>query len=77
MTRLRRSDFGITWNQTIEGTRVVADDVQIQLSVEAEKLLTPPAISPALMINTLRSVVNDDKRWWKGTAIDPFLVFRP
>jgi catalase len=52
-TTLRRSDFGITWNQTIEGTRVVADDVQIDLRVEAEKFLTPPAISPALMINTL------------------------
>jgi murein DD-endopeptidase MepM/ murein hydrolase activator NlpD len=21
--------------------------------------------------------LDDDKRWWKGTAIDPFLVFRP
>lgn len=21
--------------------------------------------------------LGDDKRWWKGTAIDPFLVFRP
>jgi catalase len=50
---VRRSDFGITWNQTIEGTRVVADDVQIELRVEAENLLAPPALSPALMINTL------------------------
>ena len=50
---MRRSDFGITWNQTIEGTRVVADDLQIELRVEAENLLTPPALSPALMINTL------------------------
>jgi len=52
-TTVRRSDFGITWNQTIENTRVVADDVQIELRVEAENLLTPPALSPALMINTL------------------------
>jgi catalase len=52
-TTLRRSDFGIAWNQTIEGTRVVADDVQIELRIEAESLLPPPALSPALMINTL------------------------
>ncbi|MBV9390650.1 MAG: YceI family protein [Verrucomicrobia bacterium] len=52
-TTVWRSDFGITWNQTIEGTRVVADDVQIDLRVEAESLLTPPALSPALMVNTL------------------------
>jgi murein DD-endopeptidase MepM/ murein hydrolase activator NlpD len=23
------------------------------------------------------SKLGDDKRWWKGTAVDPFLVFRP
>ena len=23
------------------------------------------------------SQLDDDKRWWKGTAIDPYLVFRP
>jgi polyisoprenoid-binding protein YceI len=40
-TTLQRSDFGITWNQMIEGTRVVGDDVQIELRVEAESLLTP------------------------------------
>jgi catalase len=52
-TSVRRSDFGMTWNQTIEGTRVVADEVQIELRIEAESLLTPPALSPALMMNTL------------------------
>lgn len=36
-TTLQRSDFGLTWNQTIEGTRVLADDVQIELHVEADK----------------------------------------
>ena len=36
-TTVRRSEFGITWNQTIEGTRVVGDDVQIDLHVEADK----------------------------------------
>jgi catalase len=49
---VRRSDFGMTWNQTIENTRVVADDVQIELRVEAESLLAPHELSPALMINT-------------------------
>ena len=52
-TTVRRSDFGISWNQTIEGTRVVGDDVQIELRVEAESLLRPHELSPALMINTL------------------------
>jgi polyisoprenoid-binding protein YceI len=36
-TTLQRSDFGLNWNQMIEGTRVVADDVQIELHVEADK----------------------------------------
>jgi catalase len=52
-TTLQRSDFGINWNQTIEGTRVVGEDVQVELHVEAENLLTPNELSPALMINTL------------------------
>jgi catalase len=47
-----RSDFGMAWNQTIENTRVVANDVKIEVHAEAESLLTPPALSPALMINT-------------------------
>lgn len=36
-TTLQRSDFGLTWNQMIEGTRVLGDDVQIDLHVEADK----------------------------------------
>jgi catalase len=51
-TTVRRSDFGMAWNQTIEGTRVVADDVQIEVSVEAESLLAPPELSPTRIINT-------------------------
>src|SRR6266481_2514069 len=47
-----RSDFGMAWNQTIENTRVVANDVKIEVHAEAESLLTPPELSPALMINT-------------------------
>ena len=55
---VRRSDFGINWNQTIEGTRVVADDVHIELHVEAESLLAPHELSPALMINTLEQTTD-------------------
>jgi polyisoprenoid-binding protein YceI len=36
-TTLKRSDFGLTWNQMIEGTQVVGEDVQIELHVEADK----------------------------------------
>ena len=37
-TTLHRSDFGITWNQMIEGTRVLGDEVQIELHIEADRL---------------------------------------
>jgi peptidoglycan LD-endopeptidase LytH len=33
-----------------------------------------PANTPHLHFAILK--LGDDKRWWKGTAIDPFLVFR-
>jgi polyisoprenoid-binding protein YceI len=36
-TALKRSDYGLTWNQIIEGTQMVGDDVQIELHVEADK----------------------------------------
>ena len=50
---VQRSNFGMAWNQMIEGTRVVADDVKIEVHIEAESLLTPHELSPALIINTL------------------------
>ena len=34
-----------------------------------------PPETPHLHLAILK--LGDDKRWWKGTAIDPFLVFRP
>jgi peptidoglycan LD-endopeptidase LytH len=34
-----------------------------------------PANTPHLHFAILK--LGDDKRWWKGTAMDPFLVFRP
>jgi catalase len=51
-TTVKRSDFGMNWNQMVEGTRVVADEVQIELHVEAESLLPPHEVSPLAMINT-------------------------
>jgi polyisoprenoid-binding protein YceI len=36
-TALKRSDFGLTWNQVIEGTQMVGDDVKIELHIEADK----------------------------------------
>jgi polyisoprenoid-binding protein YceI len=39
---VKRSDFGINWNQTLAGTAVVGDDVQIELRGEAESLAAPP-----------------------------------
>ena len=36
-TKLKRSEFGLTWNQIIEGTQAVGDDVDIDLRVEANK----------------------------------------
>jgi murein DD-endopeptidase MepM/ murein hydrolase activator NlpD len=34
-----------------------------------------PPDTPHLHFAILK--LGDDKRWWKGTAVDPFLVFRP
>jgi polyisoprenoid-binding protein YceI len=35
-TTLQRSDFGLTWNQMIEGAQVVGDEVEVELRVEAD-----------------------------------------
>jgi polyisoprenoid-binding protein YceI len=36
-TKIKRSDYGLTWNKMIEGTQMVGDDVDIDLRVEADK----------------------------------------
>jgi len=36
-TKVKRSDFGLTWNKMIEGTQMVGEDVDIDLRVEADK----------------------------------------
>lgn len=36
-TGLKRTDFGLTWNQLIEGTQIAGDEVKIELHVEADK----------------------------------------
>ena len=35
---IKRSDYGLNWNKTIEGTQVVGDDVEITIDVEADKV---------------------------------------
>ncbi len=34
-TKINRKDFGLNWGQLIEGTAVVADEVEIELNIEA------------------------------------------
>ena len=36
-TQIKRSDYGLTWNKVIEGTAVVADDVDIDLQIAADE----------------------------------------
>ena len=36
-TALKRRDYGLVWNQAIEGTQIAGDDVRIELHVEADK----------------------------------------
>ena len=36
-TALKRSEYGLAWNNAIEGTQVVGDDVKIDLQIEADK----------------------------------------
>jgi polyisoprenoid-binding protein YceI len=39
---LKRSDYGLTWSKTIEGTSVVADDVSIDLEITADEPTPKP-----------------------------------
>jgi polyisoprenoid-binding protein YceI len=34
-TVVDRRDYGITWNEVVEGSRVIGDDVEINISLEA------------------------------------------
>ncbi len=36
-TALKRSDYGLVWNQAIEGTQIAGDDIKIELHIEADK----------------------------------------
>jgi polyisoprenoid-binding protein YceI len=36
-TALKRRDYGLVWNQAIEGTQIAGDEVKIGLHVEADK----------------------------------------
>src|SRR5437867_13311533 len=47
-TRINRQDFGVAWNDVIEGGgAVLGDDVDITINVEAAKEMPKPAPSPA------------------------------
>ncbi len=34
---IKRSDYGLTWSKTVEGTAVVGQDVEVTIEVEADK----------------------------------------
>ncbi len=34
---IKRSDYGLTWSKTVEGTAVVGQDVEVTIDVEADK----------------------------------------
>ena len=34
---IKRSEFGLTWGKTIEGTAVVGEDVEVTIEIEADK----------------------------------------
>jgi polyisoprenoid-binding protein YceI len=47
-TKINRQDFGVAWNDVIEGSgAVLGDDVDISINVEAAKEQPKPAASPA------------------------------
>jgi len=35
-TKIKRSEFGLTWNKLVEGTAVIGDDVDIDLQIESD-----------------------------------------
>ena len=35
---IKRSDYGLNWSKSIEGTQVVGDDVEINIDIEADKV---------------------------------------
>jgi polyisoprenoid-binding protein YceI len=37
-TKVDRRDYGITWNEVVEGSRVIGDDVEISISLEAVRV---------------------------------------
>lgn len=44
-TKIDRQDFGVAWNHAVEGTNVLGDDIEIEISVEAD--MTPPPVVSA------------------------------
>ncbi len=46
-TALKRSDFGLTWSKTIEGTQLVGDDIEIGLEIDAVQTKGGPSEADA------------------------------
>ncbi|HEX8297182.1 MAG TPA: YceI family protein [Chthoniobacteraceae bacterium] len=44
-TSVKRSDFGLTWSKTVEGTQLVGDNIEITLEIDA---IEPKQIAPAI-----------------------------
>lgn len=42
-TKIKRSDYGLTWSKAIEGTQVIGDDVEIAMNIEAVQETPAPA----------------------------------
>jgi polyisoprenoid-binding protein YceI len=49
--KINRKDFGVSWNSIVDGNAMLADDVEILITVEANKkkaeAAAPPAAAPA------------------------------
>jgi polyisoprenoid-binding protein YceI len=45
--KLNRKDFGVSWNATVDQTTMLSDDVDLEITVEANKPAPKPAAPPA------------------------------
>lgn len=44
-TKINRQDFGVSWNTVIEGTKMLGDEVEIEINIEADYVEPKPAAS--------------------------------
>ena len=45
--KLNRKDFGVSWNAVVDQTTMLSDDVDLEISVEANKPAPKPVVPPA------------------------------